>query len=62
MFSIMFIAVLILLAMVLSVARVKFIGEDEVSGSGPTQEGSLTDHSFPFLESLNEVPSVNLEA
>lgn len=60
-FSLLFIAVLILLAMVLSVARMKFIGEDEVSGSGPTQEGSLTEHSFPFLESLNEVSFVNLE-
>lgn len=54
-FSILLITVLILLAMVLSVARVKFIGEDEVSGSVRPPEGSLTDHSFPFLESLNEV-------
>lgn len=58
-FSLLFVGVLVLLAMVLSVARVKFIGEDEVSGPGPAQHGSsLTDHSFPFLESLNEVSSV----
>lgn len=58
-FSLLFVGVLILFAMVLSVARVKFIGEDEASGPGPSQHGSsLTDHSFPFLESLNEVSSV----
>ncbi|KAH6774219.1 ephrin type-B receptor [Perilla frutescens var. hirtella] len=58
-FSLLFVGVLILLAMVLSVARVKFIGEDEVSNRGPTQQSSLTDHSFPFLESLNEVLETN---
>jgi hypothetical protein len=46
---------LILLALVLSVARMKFVGTDELPGPAPTQQGSQIDHSFPFLESLNEV-------
>ncbi|XP_041989691.1 uncharacterized protein LOC121741062 [Salvia splendens] len=58
-FSLLFVGVVILLAMVLSVARVKFNGEDEISSHGPIQQGSLTDHSFPFLESLNEVLETN---
>ena len=41
-----------MLALVLSVARMKFVGTDD---SAPTQQGSQIDHSFPFLESLNEV-------
>lgn len=46
---------LILLALVLSVARMKYVGVDESPGPAPTQQGSQIDHSFPFLESLNEV-------
>ncbi|OIW14573.1 hypothetical protein TanjilG_32915 [Lupinus angustifolius] len=47
----------VLLALVLSVARMKFVGVDEPPG--PTQHGSQIDHSFPFLESLNEVLETN---
>ncbi|ONM29047.1 hypothetical protein ZEAMMB73_Zm00001d039522 [Zea mays] len=50
---------LILLALVLSVARMKFVGTDELPGPAPTQQGSQIDHSFPFLESLNEVIETN---
>ncbi|GJN05573.1 hypothetical protein PR202_ga23214 [Eleusine coracana subsp. coracana] len=50
---------LILLALVLSVARMKFVGTDELPGPAPTQQGSQIDHSFPFLESLNEVLETN---
>ena len=46
---------LMLLALVLSVSRMKFVGLDESPGPAPTQQGSQMDHSFPFLESLNEV-------
>ena len=54
-FGLLLIALLILLALVLSVARMKFVGVDELPGPAPTQHGSQIDHSFPFLESLNEV-------
>ncbi|AQK90693.1 hypothetical protein ZEAMMB73_Zm00001d008789 [Zea mays] len=50
---------LILLALVLSVARMKFVGTDELPGPAPTHQGSQIDHSFPFLESLNEVIETN---
>lgn len=54
-FGLLLISLLILLALVLSVARMKFVGVDELPGPAPTQQGSHIDHSFPFLESLNEV-------
>lgn len=54
-FCLILIGLLILLALVLSVARMKFVGVDELPGPAPTQHGSQIDHSFPFLESLNEV-------
>ncbi|KVH89933.1 hypothetical protein Ccrd_008071 [Cynara cardunculus var. scolymus] len=57
-FGLLLLGLLILLALVLSVARMKFIGFDESTGSGRTQ-GSQIDHSFPFLESLNEVMETN---
>ncbi|KAK9946595.1 hypothetical protein M0R45_012051 [Rubus argutus] len=37
----------------------KFVGVDELPGPAPTQHGSQIDHSFPFLESLNEVLETN---
>ncbi|XP_062097852.1 uncharacterized protein LOC133803757 [Humulus lupulus] len=58
-FGLLLIALLILLALVLSVARMKFVGVDELPGPAPTQHGSQIDHSFPFLESLNEVLETN---
>ncbi|KAL8244754.1 hypothetical protein R6Q59_011012 [Mikania micrantha] len=57
-FGLLLSGLLILLALVLSVARMKFVGFDESAGSAPTQ-GSQIDHSFPFLESLNEVLETN---
>lgn len=59
-FGLLLLGVLILLALVLSVARMKFVGVDEPPGPAPTQQGSQIDHSFPFLESLNEVCLVTL--
>ncbi|KAF8033938.1 hypothetical protein BT93_C0275 [Corymbia citriodora subsp. variegata] len=58
-FGLLLVGLLILLALVLSVARMKFVGVDELSGPSPTQRGSQIDHSFPFLESLNEVLETN---
>ncbi|KAH9799818.1 Ephrin type-B receptor [Citrus sinensis] len=58
-FCLLLVGLLILLALVLSVARMKFVGVDELPGPAPTQHGSQIDHSFPFLESLNEVLETN---
>ncbi|KAL6533975.1 hypothetical protein OROHE_013808 [Orobanche hederae] len=58
-FGLLLLGLLILLALVLSVARMKFIGGDELPGPAPTHQGSQIDHSFPFLESLNEVLETN---
>ncbi|PKI68525.1 hypothetical protein CRG98_011074 [Punica granatum] len=58
-FGLVLVGLLILLALVLSVARMKFVGVDELPGPTPTQRGSQIDHSFPFLESLNEVLETN---
>lgn len=65
-FGLLLMGLLILLALVLSVARMKFVGVDDLPGPAPTQHGSQIDHSFPFLESLNEVrgfsPSWNIRS
>ncbi|KFK25428.1 hypothetical protein AALP_AA8G114100 [Arabis alpina] len=58
-FGLLLMGLLILLALVLSVARMKFVGVDDLPGPAPTQHGSQIDHSFPFLESLNEVLETN---
>ncbi|KAK9699806.1 hypothetical protein RND81_08G196700 [Saponaria officinalis] len=58
-FGLLLMGLLVLLALVLSVARMRFVGSDELPGPGPTQHGSQIDHSFPFLESLNEVMETN---
>ncbi|GLT85498.1 hypothetical protein SLE2022_036870 [Rubroshorea leprosula] len=58
-FGLLLISLLILLALVLSVARMKFVGVDESPGPAATQQGSHMDQSFPFLESLNEVLETN---
>ncbi|KAL0908014.1 hypothetical protein M5K25_022477 [Dendrobium thyrsiflorum] len=58
-FGLLLFGLLVLLALVLSVARMKFVGTDELPGPAPTQHGSQIDHSFPFLESLNEVLETN---
>lgn len=54
-FSLILLGLLILLALVLSVARTKYVTADEVPAPLPARQGSRLDHSFPFLESLNEV-------
>ena len=54
-FGLILLGLLVLLALVLSVARMKYVGGDELPALIPAHRGSRIDHSFPFLESLNEV-------
>ncbi|GMQ06267.1 hypothetical protein CsSME_00050919 [Camellia sinensis var. sinensis] len=54
-FGFILLVLLVLLALVLSVARMKFVNSDELPGLVPAQCGLQIDRSFPFLESLNEV-------
>jgi hypothetical protein len=50
---------MVILALVLSVARMKLVSDDDFTGPPPPpsahQGGAHIDHSFPFLESLEEV-------
>lgn len=54
-FTLLLSVVMVVLALVLSVARMKLVGIDDFSGPAPTPHSAHIDHSFPFLESLNEV-------
>lgn len=54
-FTLLLSCVMVVLALVLSVARMKLVGNDDFSGPSPLPHGAHIDHSFPFLESLNEV-------
>lgn len=54
-FGFILFSLLILLALILSVARMKFSGGDELPGLVPNRRRATIDRSFPFLESLNEV-------
>nr|GMC58868.1 uncharacterized protein LOC109186463 isoform X3 [Ipomoea batatas] len=54
-FGLILFSLLVLLALVLSVARMKFVSTDELPGPVAARRGSPIDRSFPFLESLNEV-------
>lgn len=56
-FTLLLLVVMFVLAMVLSVARLKLVGDDDFTGPppAPTPDDAVIDHSYPFLESLNEV-------
>jgi hypothetical protein len=54
-FTLLLSVVMVVLALVLSVARMKLVGIDDFSGPAPIPHSAHIDHSFPFLESLNEV-------
>lgn len=54
-FCLLLLGLLILLALVLSVARMKYVAGDELPGLVPARNDTQLNHSFPFLESLNEV-------
>ncbi|XVF49069.1 hypothetical protein PTKIN_Ptkin03bG0239400 [Pterospermum kingtungense] len=58
-FGLILLGLLVLLALVLSVARMKYVGGDELPAVMPARQSSRIDHSFPFLESLNEVLETN---
>ncbi|KAK9266622.1 hypothetical protein L1049_003574 [Liquidambar formosana] len=58
-FGLILLGLLLLLALVLSVARMKYVSADELPALVPARRGSRIDHSFPFLESLNEVLETN---
>ncbi|KAG0575849.1 hypothetical protein KC19_5G035100 [Ceratodon purpureus] len=58
-FSLLVFSVMVTLACVLSVARMKLVGNDDFSMPASTRRGPQIDHSFPFLESLNEVLETN---
>ncbi|KAL5572508.1 hypothetical protein UlMin_022105 [Ulmus minor] len=58
-FGLILLGILVLLAGVLSVARMKYISADEMPSLVPARHGSRIDNSFPFLESLNEVLETN---
>ncbi|KMT03252.1 hypothetical protein BVRB_8g197950 [Beta vulgaris subsp. vulgaris] len=58
-FGLFLLSILILLALVLSVARMKFASGDDLPGLLPHRRRTQLDHSFPFLESLNEVMETN---
>lgn len=54
-FGLLLLGLLILLALVLSVARMKYVGGDDIPALVAARHGTRINHSFPFLESLNEV-------
>ncbi|XP_073150662.1 uncharacterized protein [Henckelia pumila] len=54
-FSFILLSLLVILALVLSVARMKISSGDELPGVMTNHRSSPIDRSFPFLESLNEV-------
>ncbi|KAH9605825.1 hypothetical protein KSS87_018586 [Heliosperma pusillum] len=58
-FGFSLLSLLVLLALFLSVARMKFASGDEPPGLLPPRRRTQLDHSFPFLESLNEVMETN---
>ncbi|XP_054786508.1 uncharacterized protein LOC129292866 isoform X1 [Prosopis cineraria] len=58
-FSLLLVGLLILLALVLSVARMKYVGGDDIPVHAPARDETRINHSFPFLESLNEIIETN---
>ncbi|CAI0381031.1 unnamed protein product [Linum tenue] len=58
-FGLILLGLLVLLTLVLSVARMKYVAGEELPTLVPAQRGSRIDNSFPFLESLNEVLETN---
>ncbi|XP_047328545.1 uncharacterized protein LOC124931994 [Impatiens glandulifera] len=58
-FGLILIVILILSALILSIARVKFISVEDIPSVVPPPHGLQINRSFPFLESLNEVLESN---
>lgn len=57
-FGLLLSGLLVLLALVLSVARMKFVGSDDHSVPTTTHESQIQ-HSFPFFQSIDEVREIN---
>ncbi|XP_019446403.1 PREDICTED: uncharacterized protein LOC109349844 [Lupinus angustifolius] len=58
-FGVILLGLLILLALVLSVARMKYVAGDELPALVPARNDNRLSNSFPFLESLNEIIETN---
>ncbi|KAK7399013.1 hypothetical protein VNO78_10188 [Psophocarpus tetragonolobus] len=58
-FGLLLLGLLILLALVLSVARMKYVSGDDLPAVTPARNDTRLNHSFPFLESLNEIMETN---
>ncbi|MED6146912.1 hypothetical protein PIB30_039140 [Stylosanthes scabra] len=54
-FALLLLGVLIVLALVLSVARSKYVSGDDLPAQVSSRNDTRLNHSFPFLESLNEI-------
>ncbi|KAF7819735.1 putative transmembrane protein [Senna tora] len=57
-FGLLLLGLLVLLALVLSAARMKYVGGDDLPTLVPAQHDTRI-NSFPFLESLNEIIETN---
>lgn len=58
-FGLILLGLLIVLALVLSVARMKYVAVDDLPALAPARNDTRLNHSFPFLESLNEIIETN---
>ncbi|KAI5383166.1 uncharacterized protein LOC127108398 [Lathyrus oleraceus] len=58
-FGLILLGLLIVLAIVLSVARMKYVAVDDLPALAPARNDTRLNHSFPFLESLNEIIETN---
>ncbi|XP_014509165.1 uncharacterized protein LOC106768496 isoform X1 [Vigna radiata var. radiata] len=58
-FGLLLLGLLILLAIVLSFARMKYVAGDDLPAVTPARNDTRLNHSFPFLESLNEIMETN---
>ncbi|KAK2439331.1 hypothetical protein P8452_34829 [Trifolium repens] len=54
-FGLILLGLLVVLALVLSVARMKYVAVDDLPALAPARNDARMNHSFPFLESLNEI-------
>ncbi|XP_073226021.1 uncharacterized protein [Cicer arietinum] len=58
-FGLLLLGLLIVLALVLSVARMKYVAVDDLPALTPARNDTRLNHSCPFLESLNEIIETN---
>ncbi|XP_057421303.1 uncharacterized protein LOC130715242 [Lotus japonicus] len=58
-FGLLLLGLLVLFALVLSVARMKYVAGEDSPAIAPARNDTRLNHSFPFLESLNEIIETN---